>query len=224
MQELNEAEMFRAVLNEMLEEMKQVHRTIKEMKGALAVQQEKIDGFQRQLENIQVVAPPTDLQPLKDQFAAGVSEFSIMVKETLAGMKVDYGQQLQKVTQVLEAQPKPIVRRISLFPENDHHGNFKYFFKCLFLSILGFGLLAMIYALVQQRLEQGSGYQPAPYQSSRSFTGSSSAPSVPKASGGHSKKRDRPHSANISKDTTIPRGDSFASSSNADAFRDGAPR
>lgn len=213
--------MFRAVLNEMLEEMKQVHRTIKEMNGVLVLQQQKIDGFQRQLENIQVVAPPPDMQPLKDQFAAGVVEFKMQVKETLAGMQAVYGQQLQKVTEVLEAQPKPIVRRISLFPENDRHGNFKYFFKCLFLSTLGFGLLAMIYALVQQRLEQGTGYQPAPYQSSRSFTESSSAPPVPKASRRHPTKRDRSHGANIYKDTTVPRGDSFASSSpgGSDAFR-----
>lgn len=204
--------MFRAVLNEMLEEMKQVHRTIKEMNKTVVSLGERVDGFQRQLENIQVVAPPLDLQPLKDQFASGLVDFSAQVKETLAGMEAGYSQQLQKVTQVLEAQPKPIVRRISLFPENDHHGNFKYFFKCLFLSTLGFGLLAGLYAFGAQWLEQGSGHQPAPYQSSRPFTESSSAPPVPKASGKHSTKRDRTHSANISKDTTIPRGDSFASS------------
>jgi len=170
MQELNEAEMFRAVLNEMLEEMKQVHRTIKEMNGVLVLQQQKIDGFQRLLENIQVVAPPPDMQPLKDQFAAGVVEFKMQVKETLAGMQAVYGQQLQKVTEVLEAQPKPIVRRISLFPENDRHGNFKYFFKCLFLSTLGFGLLAGLYAFGVEWLAQRGSRQVPVQERSTSFS------------------------------------------------------
>ncbi|MDO6435393.1 hypothetical protein Q4E93_32555 [Flavitalea sp. BT771] len=213
MPELNETEMFRAVLNEILNEHKQFSNAIKEMNKTVAGLGERMDGFQRQLENLQIVAPPPDLQPLKDQFAAGVADFGVQVKETLAGMQAVHSQQLQKMTAVLEAQPKPIVRRISLFPENDRHGNFKYFFKCLFLSILGFGLLAGLYAFGAQWLEQRGSRQPPVRERSVSFPESSLEAPAHKPSGRHSTKRVRPQGANISKDTTIPRGDSFASSS-----------
>jgi len=56
MQELNEAEMFRSVLNDMLDELKQLHTTTKEMNKAIIGQNQKIDGFDQRLENLQVMA------------------------------------------------------------------------------------------------------------------------------------------------------------------------
>jgi len=154
MQELNEAEMFRTVLNEMLDELKQLHVSIKEMNKTVAVLHEKIDKFDQRLENLQVVAPPPDLQPLKEQLAEGVSTFNIQAKETMEGMQKVFTVQMQKITDTLAASPKPIVRRLSLFPENDYHNHYKYFIKGLFLATVGVCLVGALYALGSQWLQQ----------------------------------------------------------------------
>jgi len=146
--------MFRTVLNEMVEELKQLHQGTKEINKTITGLQEKIDGFDRRLENLQVVAPPVDLGPLQEQMTESISAFNQQAKETMEGMQGAFTRQLQTLTDTLAAEPKPIVRRISLFPENDRHGSYKYFIKALFLSILGFGLLAGLYALGQQWLDQ----------------------------------------------------------------------
>jgi hypothetical protein len=176
MQELNEVEMFRAVLDEMLMELKQLHSATKEMKETIDALNEKIDGFNVRLENLQVVAPPPDLEPVKGQLAEGVSEFNRQVKESMDGIREVYTQHLKKLTDTLEAQPKPIVRRISLFPENDTRGHFKYFMKCLVLGILGMTLLAGLFSLGQQYLARHSNDQSAEYNVSPSQAAMPSAP------------------------------------------------
>lgn len=150
MQELHESEMFRSVLNEMLSELKQLHNSTKEMNKTISGLNERIDQFDQRLENLQVVSPPPDLQPLKE----GILEFNQQAKETMEGMREVFKVQMQKIADTLAAEPRPIVRRISLFPENDYRGNYKYFIKGLFLATVGVCLVGALYAFGSQWLDQ----------------------------------------------------------------------
>src|SRR5882672_9289920 len=188
MQELNEAEMFRSVLNEMLDELKQLQATSKEMNKTIIGQNQKIDGFDQRLENLQVVAPPPDLEPVKDQLAEGVSGLNKEVKEAMQGVQGTFTQHLKKLTDTLEAEPKPIVRRISLFPENDYHGNYKYFIKALFLWSLGILALVLAYRLIQPYFDRSTSYQVPSYRAAPYYPRDESASSSPVSSPRHSRK------------------------------------
>ncbi len=150
MQELHESEMFRSVLNEMLSELKQLQNSTKEMNKTILGLNERIDRFDQRLEDLQVVAPPPDLQPLKE----GILEFNQQAKETMEEMREVFRGQMQKIADTLAAEPRPIVRRISLFPDNDYRGSYKYFIRGLFLATVGVCLVGALYALGSQWLEQ----------------------------------------------------------------------
>jgi len=154
MQELNEVEMFRTVLNEMLLELKQMAQGAKETNKNLAALQEKFGEFHHRLENLQVIAPAVDLTPVHDSLTQGVSELNKQVKEGMQGVLTTFTQHLEKLTAAVEAQPKRIVRRISLFPENDRHGNYKYFIRAMFLSILGALVVGGAFSLLLNNMEE----------------------------------------------------------------------
>ncbi len=154
MQELNEAEMFRTVLNEMLGELKQLTQGAKETNKNVATLQEKFGEFHHRLENLQVIAPAVDLAPVHDSLTQGVSELNKQVTEGMQGVLTTFTQHLEKLTAAVEAQPKRIVRRISLFPENDRHGNYKYTIRTMFLSILGALVVGGAFSLLLNNMEE----------------------------------------------------------------------
>jgi len=81
MEALNELEMFRTVLNEMLTELKQLNTTQKEMNRTLLLLGEKVDGFQQRLDNLKVEAPAVDMQPVKDQLTEWAVGFNRQMTE-----------------------------------------------------------------------------------------------------------------------------------------------
>ena len=137
MQEFNEGEMFRSVLNEMLIELKQLQQGVKETNKTLLALGEKVDGFRGYLDNLKVEVPPADLGLVIDGQAEGLIAFNKEVKGALEGMQTQFTQAIQKLTDAVEAQPKPIVRRICFFPESDYKGNYKYFIRAVVLWFLG---------------------------------------------------------------------------------------
>jgi hypothetical protein len=100
------------VLDEVLEELKQANRSLKEM-GSL-------------------------VQELKMQ----VQAFDERSKQTTEG--------LEKVMRTVEAQPKAIVRRIMLFPENDLQGSYKTFIHWLIGGVLAALVLLSGYVLIHE--------------------------------------------------------------------------
>jgi len=193
MQELNEAEMFRAVLNEMLDELKQLHVAVKGMNSGIVALTGKVDAFDKRLEDLQVVAPPPDLQPVQNELAAGVSGLQIQVKEGMSGIQSVFTQHMQKLTAALEAQPKPIVRRISFFSDNDYNGNYKYFIKACCLWTLGFLALVMIFKLVQPYFDRSTGYQSPSYRAAPYYPREDPPATTTVKPSRHSRKSSRKH-------------------------------
>jgi len=154
METLNEAEMFRTVLNEMLGELKQLAQGAKEANKNLSALQEKFMDFHQRLENLKVVAPETDLTPVHDTLKEGITELNKQMTDGMGDVRTTFTQHLQKLTEAVEAQPKRIVRTFSLFPENDRRGSYKYFIKALFLSILGVLLIGGAYSLIKQSVDE----------------------------------------------------------------------
>jgi len=162
MEAFNEWEMFRTVLNEILTELKQFNNGQKEMGKTLLLLGEKVDGFQQRLDNLKVEAPAVDLQPVKDQLAEWAVGFNRQMTEGMEKIQTAFSQNLQKLSEAVAAQPKPIVRRISLFPENDYNGHFKFFIGRLLWAILGLCLLAGLFSLGQQYIMHRSMEREAP--------------------------------------------------------------
>lgn len=146
--------MFRTVLNEMLGELKQLAQGAKETNKNLVALQEKFGEFHHRLENLQVIAPAADLTPVQDTLTQGVTELNKQVTEGMQSVLATFTQHLEKLTAAVEAQPKRIVRRISLFPENDRQGNYKYFIRTMFLSILGALVVGGAFSLLLNNMEE----------------------------------------------------------------------
>jgi len=188
MEAINEIEMFRTVLNEMLTELKQLRDGQKEMNKTILLLGEKVDGFQQHLENLKVEVPATDLQPVKDELAEWAVGFNGLIKEGMEKIQTTFSQHLQKLSAVIEAEPKPIVRRISLFPETDRNGHFKFFISRLILGVLGALLLVGLFSLGQQYIAQRPSTESMmPYQQ---FVPERTAPAAPPP---HKTKAPRKH-------------------------------
>lgn len=95
-------EVILAVLNEVLEELKETNKAIKEMDG-------------------------------------NVKKLETSVEATTAG--------LGKLSGVVAAKPRPVLWRVSLFPENDREGNYKTFIRWLIGGIVGALLVGSAYVL-----------------------------------------------------------------------------
>jgi len=122
-------EVFETVLNEVLEELK---LSKEEVKSGMATLTEKVEKIDRRLDE-QVVAAPADTQPIQQIITEGHQKIEKSLTERHDDMKKMVAkmvaEEFQKVSAIVEAQPKPNVRqfRLILFPENDYHGYYKFF-------------------------------------------------------------------------------------------------
>lgn len=164
-------------LTDILDELKQANLSLKEMKGVVKELEGRVGAFEQQLKDQQVIAPPADTEAVKQTVAGGLELFR---QEQAACM--------QRMTAIVEAQPKNVVRqwRRSFFPAEDRVGNYQYFLKkasvvamvmSLILAAFGFG----IYWLERSYASPTAYVQPLPAESaadgpsSRGVTGAGSA-------------------------------------------------
>jgi hypothetical protein len=146
-----------AVLTEVLDELKEANKSLKEMGGTIKGLETRVRAFEQK----EIKIEPTDLGPiirLVEQMPGIIKEgingldeglrqrvtveCTELRKETMAG--------LLKVATAVEAQPKPIVRRISFFPENDWEGSYKTFIRWLIGGIIGAMLVLTAYVVVNE--------------------------------------------------------------------------
>jgi hypothetical protein len=149
------------VLNEVLEELKEANKSLKEMGGTVKALELRVHAFEQK----EIRIEPPDLEPLKTK----LDELPGLIN--LEMMRVDTGMQHQIVAQcgelrretaagmlriaaVVEAQPKPIVRRISLFPENDKEGNYKTFIRWLIGGTIGAMVVLTAYVLINEQIQR----------------------------------------------------------------------
>jgi hypothetical protein len=121
-------EVFETVLNEVLDELKISNRKIEELEKGIESLTKKIETFDRRL-NEQIVAPPADTQPIQQIITEGQHKMEEILTERNKDIKKIVAEEFQKVSAIVEAQPKAIVRqwRLLFFPENDYPGYYKFF-------------------------------------------------------------------------------------------------
>ena len=140
-------EVLETVLNEILEDQKQLILVSKSEQQQLARLTEKVASFDQRL-TTQIVAPPVDTAPLEQETKAAMNRIALF--EAAALEKIDQHAAaasdrlnatlttgLQKINATLEAQPKPIIRqwRINLFPENDYNGLYRLWLNRLIAGV-----------------------------------------------------------------------------------------
>jgi hypothetical protein len=135
-------EIFEAVLNEILEEMRQVKRVVKEQNSTIIGLRERVEEFEHKLRDQQVIVQPPDFTSVERQIAEG----------------------LVQVAEAVEKQPKPVRRhvRISIFPESDREGSYKFFIRWLFGGTILALLVAALFFLGRQFLDNWHPAVPQP--------------------------------------------------------------
>ncbi|HEX3933655.1 MAG TPA: hypothetical protein VHW43_03190, partial [Puia sp.] len=150
-------QMVLAVLTEVLDELKEANKSLKEMGGTIKGLETRVQAFEKK----EIKIEPTDLGPIirlveqmPEILKEGINgldeglrqrvtvECAELRKETMAG--------LLKVATAVEAQPKPIVRRISFFPENDYQGNYKHFIRWVICGIISAMIVLTVYVLINE--------------------------------------------------------------------------
>ena len=120
-----ELEIVQTVLTDMLEEQKATNQLNQEVVAKLKELEEKVTGFDQKLETVHLTAPPVNLTPVQ--------------KEIMGGIKV--------VTQIVEAQPKNVIRqfRLLFFPET----NAGYYYKIVFGRLIpwGFAFAGLVFLI-----------------------------------------------------------------------------
>ena len=134
-------EIFEAVLTEILEEMRQVNRGLKQSNSIKDLCQ-RVEGFEQKLRDQQVIVQPPDLSSLDRQIADGIV----------------------RVAETVDRQPKPVLRqvRLSIFPESDREGSYKFFIRWLFGGAVLVMLVGALFFLGRQFLYK---WHPAVQQS-----------------------------------------------------------
>ena len=140
-------DIFETVLNEVLEEQKISNLKLEELQNGFATMTEKVETFDRRL-NEQVVAAPADTQPIQQLITEGHNKMEKILTERNEEIKKVATGEFQKVSAIVEAQPKAIVRqyRLAFFPENDYNGYYKFFVTrfLLWVTILA-GIAVLFY-------------------------------------------------------------------------------
>jgi hypothetical protein len=127
-------EIFEAVLTEILEEMRQVNRGLKEQSNSIKDLCQRVESFEQKMRDQQVNVQPPDLSAVERQIAEG----------------------LVRVAETVERQPKPVLRqvRFSIFPENDKEGSYKFFIRWLFGGTILVLLVGAFFFLGRQFLDK----------------------------------------------------------------------
>ena len=150
-------QMVLTVLNEVLEELKEANKSLKVMNGKVIDLEERVQAFEQK----EIRIEPPDLEPFNKKLALLpdiiTAEMVSLEKHLQQRMTTEGGQLreetsagLAKVAAAVEAQPKPIVRRISFFPENDHQGNYKTFIRWLIGGTIGAMIVLTGYVLTHE--------------------------------------------------------------------------
>ena len=114
--------MILAVLNEVLDELKVANKSLKEMGGMVKTLESRVQAFEQK----EIRIEPTDLGPvnhlvgqlpgiIKEGMNSLDESFRERVKVECAELRKETTAAFGKVAAAVEAQPKPIVRRISFF-------------------------------------------------------------------------------------------------------------
>ena len=143
--------MLLVVLNETLEEMQKANMSLKEMgqkledfAGKIGLLETRVQAFEQK----EIKIEPPDLGPVSERVSA---ECAGLKKVTEAG--------LLKVAVAVETQPKPIVRRITFFPENDHEGNYKTLIRWMIGGIVGLMFIGSAYVLANEWIQHTPRWQ-----------------------------------------------------------------
>ena len=115
-----ESEVLVTAITELAEDQKATGQQLEDLTKQVKEIGEKVEGFTDKLTNLQVIAPALDTRPV----VAKLSEF------------------LQRVTAILEAQPKNVVReyRLLLFPAD----NADKYYRIIFGRLFGWAVLILI--------------------------------------------------------------------------------
>lgn len=142
------------VLNEVLEEQKLSNGQLKELENRLSALTGKVETFDRRL-NEQIVAAPADTQPIQQLINEGHHKIKEILTQREEDIKSAVGKEFQKVSAIVEAQPKAIVRqwRLVFFPENDYHGYYKFFVTRFLFWLTILALIAVLFRLGTQWLD-----------------------------------------------------------------------
>ncbi len=164
------------VLNEVLGELKEANKSLKEMDGTIKALESRVTGFEQMLKDQQVIVQPPDLGPAFEEIRRLTSETGETASETIGNVQekatdilnqvqVTVEQKLSEIRKVIDGrlaeQPKPIVRqwRVSLFPESDRAGSYKYFISWLFGGTVLVLLVGALFSLGRQYLDK---WHPSP--------------------------------------------------------------
>jgi hypothetical protein len=164
-------QMVLTVLNEVLGELKEANKSLKEMGGTIKALESKVTGFEQMLKDQQVVVQPPDLASAFEEIRQLTTETGIAASETINIVQKEAGAMLGQVRMVVEQklseigtvidgrlaeQPKPIMRqwRVSLFPESDREGSYKYFVNWLFGGTVLVLLVGALFLLGRQFLDK----------------------------------------------------------------------
>lgn len=163
-EEIVSEKMLLAVLNETLEEMQKANKSLKEighkvehLAGKIGQLETRVGAFEQK----EIRIEPPDLEPLKgkiDEFpvamAGKLMELDDNVNKGLVLLRTTVREEtaagLAKIAAAVEAQPKPIVRRITFFPENDREGNYKTLIRWMIGGIVGLLLIGSAYVLANE--------------------------------------------------------------------------
>jgi len=121
------------VLNEVLEELQDANRSLKQLSGTVT----ELGASVRAFEQKEIKTEPPDLKPV-------IEQCEVMRKEVRSG--------LNGVAGAVERQPKPVVRRISLFPENDREGHFKFLIRWVLGVVVAALVIKVTYTLISEYL------------------------------------------------------------------------
>jgi hypothetical protein len=151
-----------------LELLKELRQQQEEHKAGMVGQKE---DFGKWLEGKQLIAPAVDMKPLAEKVANGISNMHGVVKDGVSGInqsvKVMVTEGVKQVSQLVEAQPKAVVRqwRFLFYPEDYKERNYKYLVRAIMLTSLGIVLAFFLYSIGTMALQEHS------YTSSGNGTG-----------------------------------------------------
>jgi hypothetical protein len=131
-----ETEIMQTVLNEVLEELKELKQQVAKLMAVVADLTNEVDDFELKLSNIKVSAPPTNLEPITSTVKEGIFRLQGIIGE----------------------QPKSITRqyRILLFPEHDARDYYRIVFGRLFFWMMIFLVATYFFSLGKQFIDSNT--------------------------------------------------------------------
>jgi hypothetical protein len=164
------------VMEDVLQELKEANRSLSGLRSAVDGLGATVTGFEQQLKDLKVVVQPPDLDAAFGEIRQLTTETAVTASETIASMQneakemldlvmVTVAQKLSAIQAVIDGrlaeQPKPIMRqwRVSVFPESDRAGSYKYFIRWLFGGTVLVLLVGALFSLGRQYLDK---WHPSP--------------------------------------------------------------